>query len=268
VSEINRLAGGEPVLVDPELFELLELSVRLFQMTDGAFDVTSGPLTEIWTVARRDGQLPTPAQLQWALQLVGSGAVELDEHEQTVRLARPGVSLNFGGIGKGYALDRAAEVLENAGIHDFLFQGGRSSVIARGLCGGGEAGKLWSVGVIHPLRPERRLAEIFLRDRALSTSGSQTQSFTFQGRRYGHILDARTGMPADSVLSVTVLANTAAEADALSTALFVLGHDRGLEVCQQIDGVAALFVIPGETAGSIAIDAFNLNSEDWNLIES
>lgn len=269
VSEINRMPPDESAIVGVELGELLAMSLRLYEMTDGAFDVTSGPISDVWAAARREGTLPNPALLERARKTVGSKYVEFDEQQQTVRLLRSGVALNFGGIGKGYALDESATILENAGVNDFLFHGGRSSVLARGTQTNRDTDTTgWTIGVMHPLRPERRLAEIRLRDRALSTSGSLTQSFTFQGQRYGHILDPRTGQPAEGVLAVTVVADTAAVADALSTALFVLGPERGVEFCQQHAGFSAIFVLPGDRAHSIQIETCNFDADDCTFLQA
>ncbi len=268
VSQINRLAPDELAIVSVELGELLAMSLRLYELTDGAFDVTSGPISDVWAAARRNTALPDPALLERVRGKVGSQYVEFDDAEQTVRLLHEGVAINFGGIGKGYALDQSAELLENAGVHDFLFHGGRSSVLARGSQSNRDSASTgWTIGVMHPLRPERRLAEIQLRDRALSTSGSLTQSFTFQGKRYGHILDPRTGWPAEDVLAVTVVASTAAEADALSTALFVLGVDRGVELCREHPEFSALFVLPGDRTQSVRIETCNFEEKDCALLQ-
>ena len=267
VSQLNRLATGDYSFVSPELADLLRLSLRLNKITDGAFDITAGPLAEVWAVARHKSALPGEAEIKQALQRLGCQHLAFDEQEETVKFLRSGIALDFGGIGKGYALDDGASILESDGLLDFLFHGGRSSVLARGKCTDASAGEsAWRVGVIHPLRPSQRLAEVRLENCALSTSGSQTQSFTFGGRRFGHVLDPRTGWPAEGVLSVTVVAPTAAEADALSTALFVLGVDRGVEVCEQHPEYGAIFVAPGNRAGEIKIVSCNLTDQNFRVL--
>ena len=162
--------------------------------------------------------------------------------------------LNLGSIGKGYAVDRAVEHLLAAGVSDFLVHGGQSSVAARGSAVGPlkiaaasdqppaarTARSPWKIGVKDPLRDERRLGQVELNDRALGTSGAQFQSFRHRGRRYGHILDPRTGWPADGMLSVTVLAPTAAEADALSTAFYVMGPEAAMSYCRHRPAIAAI----------------------------
>ena len=223
--------------VEPGLFGLLELALRLSAETGGALDITSTPLWEAWGFARRQGAIPREEQLAEARQLVGSHLVQLDPQQRTVRLLKPGVRLNLGSIGKGYALDRCVQALAESGIGHFLIHGGQSSVIARGMRGIAPAGATtaeagWVVGLRHPLRIDRRVGEIRLRNRALGTSGGQFQSFWHGGRRYGHILDPRTGRPAENALSVTVAAPTALEADALSTAFYVMPPDAVLDHCR------------------------------------
>ncbi len=273
ICQINRTAATGPVEVEPRLFELLRLAMRLHRETDGAFDLTVSPLWEVWGFARRAGTLPTEAQLTEALRDVGSQLVELDARRGTIHFHRQGVRLNFGSIGKGYALDRCAEVLRQAGVEDFLVHGGQSSVLARGAqtarAESRESGpKHWSVGVRHPLRPDRRLAEIRLGDRALATSGSRGQSFVHGGRRYGHILDPRTGQPAEGVLSATAVAPTAAEADALSTAFYVMGPQRTLDFCQSRPEIAAMMVCPIRHRGGIEIQTAGLAEDELTVFSA
>ena len=143
--------------------------------------------------------------------------------QHTIAFRQAGMSINFNSMGKGYALDRMAELLAANDVGDFLLQGGKSSVLARGdQPGSSETG--WLVGVRHPLRPDERMAELVLHDQALSTSGAGTQFFIRRGQRYGHILDPRTGRPAEGLYSATVIAPTAAEAEGLSTAFYVMGR--------------------------------------------
>jgi thiamine biosynthesis lipoprotein len=272
ICHINRTAAREPVEVEPRLFELLELAVRLHGETDGAFDVTTGRLWEAWGFTHRAGALPAEGQLAEALQQVGSHLVELDRRDRTVRFSRPGVELNLGSIGKGYALDRCAEKLHAAGIADFLCHGGQSSVLARGsrrqmrraAADPPEGG--WLVGLRHPRRADRRLAEIRLRDRALATSGSWTQSFMHGGRRYGHILDPRSGRPVEGLLSATVIAPSAALADALSTAFYVLGPAAALDYCRERPEIAAVLVCPVRHSGGFEIRTAGLADDELKLL--
>lgn len=275
---INRAAAGEPVEVEPDLFELLQLGARLYDETSGAFDLTSAALWEVWGFARRAGTVPDEKQLAEARSRVGSHLVELDGQHRTIRFLRDGVQINLGSIGKGYALDRCAERLLQGGVEDFLIHGGNSSVLARGDRAAGDTpaevrgpapsdiARGWSVGVRHPLRPDRRLAEIRLCDGALATSGSWAQSFVHQGRRYGHILDPRSGRPAEGVLSATVIAPSAALADALSTAFYVMGPQESLEYCQDRPEIATVLVCPVRHSGGIEIKTAGLTDDELRLL--
>lgn len=265
ISRINRLAAGRPVEVEPRLFRLLSRASALHRETEGAFDITSGPLTKSWGFFRRAGAVPTAADLAEALAHVGGEGLELDEATATVRLLKPGMELNLGAIGKGYALDRVAELLLASGIEHFLWHGGQSSVLARGACGPSAGDGGWMVDLRHPLRPERSAVEIRLRDRALGTSGAGTQFFRHGGRRYGHILDPRSGWPAEGVFSTTVVTSQAADADALATALYVLGPDCAADWCQRHPDVGLLMFIPGHGGQSVELLSFNLAADDWRL---
>ncbi len=271
IGRLNLVGADLPAEIEPRLFDLLSLAMCIHDATEGAFDITGASLWETWGFARRQGSLPAERDVMEALQSVGSRYVKLDAERRTVQFTRPGIRLNLGSIGKGYALDQAAEVLAKWGVGDFLFHGGQSSVLARGTrAGAGPADATsggWIVGVRHPLRPERRLAEIRLCDRALGTSGSAMQFFRHRGRRYAHILDPRTGRPAEGVLSVTVVASSAALADALSTAFFVLGPGPAREYCDRRPDIAALFVSPPSGAGSPEIHAFGFATDDLRLLD-
>jgi thiamine biosynthesis lipoprotein len=177
------------------------------------------------------------------------------------------VELNPGAIGKGWAIDRVMEKLRDCDVPSALVHGGASSVRAIGGQGIAPSGRRsWPVGVRHPLRPGRRLATVQLIDRALGTSGSGTQFFIERGRRLGHILDPRTGVPAEGVLSATVVAPTAAEADSLSTALYVLGPAGLARVAPAGGAVGAILVAPGKAAGAVRVITANLD-EDLFAIE-
>jgi thiamine biosynthesis lipoprotein len=265
VMRINRLAGASAVGVEPGLYDLLAKAVKLSHDTGGAFDITAGALVKAWGFYRRAGSIPTEADLRAALENVGSQHLVLDDEHRTIRFLRPGIELNLGAIGKGYALDRTGAELVAAGVHDFLFHGGQSSVVARGSAGGREAAG-WTVGLVDPLRQERRLAEIYLRNRALATSGASHQFFRHEGKRYGHILDPRSGWPAQGVFSSTVIAPTAAEADALSTAFYTLGVDAAQAYCDEHPEIGMILLHPGKGASSVEIATVGLGKEDWRLL--
>ncbi len=268
VMDVNRRAADGHVAVEGRLFQILQRAVQLSRETGGAFDITSGPLSRTWGFYRREGQLPDPDALQQAMARVGYGLLELDDQRHTIQFLQRGVEINLNAIGKGYALDRCGEMLREAGVEDFLIHGGQSSVLAGGSRAGLAAGtRGWSVALKHPLKPTQRLAEIWLRDRALGTSGSGVQFFHHQGRRYGHVLDPRTGWPAEGVLSATVLAPNAALADAASTACFVLGPEGTGEYCRKHPEVAAILVCPGQRSGSLDIQTFGLQADDWQRLD-
>ncbi len=241
LSRLNRTAAREPVVVEPSLFDLLVRAAELAERTGGAFDPTAGPLVELWRWCRRQGRIPTQEEIDWVKERVGHWLVEYDRTARTVRFTREGVQLNLGAIGKGYAVDRVGEHLAAGGVTDWLVHGGHSSVLARGRHNGLSG---WPVGLRHPLFPRKRLGTLLLRDAAFSTSGSGVQFFRHQGRKYGHILDPRTGWPAEGLLSVTVIATTAAEADALSTALYVAGLEKALQIWNNSRQVSAVLVPP------------------------
>ncbi len=224
VSRVNRLATDTPVRLSLTTFKLLEKAMQWSVRTDGAFDVTAGPLVEAWGFTQRSGRKPTGQEIDAAIQRVGYENVDLSPAERTIRFTKPGMSINLGAIGKGDALDRLAGQLRDRGLHDFLIHGGNSSVIAAGdqLL---DSGLGWRVGISHPTKPKRRLGGLWLRDMALATSGSGKQFFHHHGRRYGHVIDPRTGYPAGDLLALTVLMASAADADACATGLFVAGSE-------------------------------------------
>jgi thiamine biosynthesis lipoprotein len=259
LSRINALAAAGWVPVSADVYDLLATARDLHARTRGAFDIAAGSIVRAWGFLRRQGRTPTAADLEAALARCGMQWVELDDADRRVRFLRPGVELNPGAIGKGWAIDLAMDHLAAGGAASVLVHGGQSSVRGRGTQGPSVDGRHgWRVGLRHPLRPGRRLATITLDDRALGTSGSGTQFFIDRGRKLGHILDPRTGQPAEGVIAATVLAPTAAAADALSTALYVLGP-AGLPLIAAPRGpVAAILVLPG-AAGTIRVVVANLD---------
>ncbi len=265
VKSINRQASAEPVEVEPRLFALFEQAAALYRETGGAFDITSGPLSQAWGFFRREGRVPSEDEIAAARKLVGMQHVTLDATRRTVAFRQPGVTVNFNSMGKGYALDRMAELLAEQNVNDYLIHGGKSSVLARGDQPGQVEGG-WTIGLRHPLRPAQRVAEFQLRDQALSTSGSGTQFFIRRGKRYGHILDPRTGRPSEGLYSATVIAPTACEADALSTAFYVMGPEKVGDYCAGRPGIAALLVAPGEREGDVRLFDFGLGDEQWTQL--
>jgi thiamine biosynthesis lipoprotein len=237
VSRLNRTASTTGFAATPALVALLERCALLHHDSGGAFDPTSGPLTRCWGFFRRAGAVPPPDPLAAAQSVVGMSHVHIDPATMRVSFARRGVELNFGSIGKGHALDCGARTLRRHGVSTALLSAGSSSVLA---VGPSWSGRSWPVGLRDPRARDRRWAVLHLREAAMATSGSGEQFFTTQGRRYGHILDPRTGHPADACLAATVVASCAAEADALATAFFVGGTARAQAYCATHDNVLAL----------------------------
>jgi thiamine biosynthesis lipoprotein len=269
VIEINRRAAQAPVTVEAGLFQLLMRALEIHRETTGAFDITSSPLSRAWGFFRRAGRFPRPEEIAAALSQVGSHWLQFDEATRQIRFNHPSLEINLNAIGKGYALDRAAALMEQRDLKDFLIHGGQSSIVARGSRTIGNSGTAgWVVALRNPLRLDRQLAEIVLMDRALGTSGAGNQFFHFQGRRYGHIIDPRTGYPADKVLSATVLAPDAATADALATAFFVSGVDESLTYCSTHPQIAAILVVAGRRAGEVEVVSTGLDESELRLIRN
>jgi thiamine biosynthesis lipoprotein len=241
VSRINRRAADRPMTVENRLCRLLAESARLTRDTAGAFDISTGALIKAWGFYRRAGRVPSLEERAEVMQRVGMQHVALDDHRRTIHFLRRGVEINLGSIGKGYALDRAADLLRQEwGITAGLLHGGCSSVYAMGSDPTNPRG--WAVGVTHPWDAERRLAVLRLRDRALGTSAATFQHLEYNGRRLGHILDPRHGWPAEGMASATVTAPTAAEADALATAFFILGVEKAERYCAGHPGIGAVLL--------------------------
>lgn len=247
MSRINRDAFAHAVVAEDKLFQLISLAARVSAETNGAYDITTGALTKAWGFFRRSQRVPTVSERAEVLERTGMQHVVLDGDRSSVRFLRRGLEINLGSIGKGFALDQVADLYRMQGVvTSALLHGGSSSVYALGSEPGGKRG--WSVGIRHPWDQERRLAVLRLRDRGLATSAATFQHLECDGRKLGHILDPRTGWPAEGIASATVVAPTAAEADALSTAFFILGIDGTRQYCEQHPEVGALLLSAEENA--------------------
>jgi thiamine biosynthesis lipoprotein len=237
VSRLNAHAARHPVPVEKGLFDLLALAKRLHEETGGAYDIAVGALIKAWGFYRRQGRVPADAERAALRQRTGMQHVRLDRERQTVAYDRQGLEINLGSIGKGYALDRAAAL---CGVPDLLMHGGHSSVLARGNEAPGKGG--WAVGLLDAQGTGSRRAVLRLRDRALGTSAITHQHFVHQGQRLGHLLDPCTLWPASGVHSATATAPTAAEADALATAFFILGAARTEGYCAAHPEIGAVLM--------------------------
>lgn len=246
ISRLNEDGPYYPVSVSPEVYGLLCTCRELHTATHGAFDVTATPLSEVWGFMRRQGRVPSEEERLAALACVSTDKITWEDEDCALQLGGEGMKVSLGSIGKGFALDAAAAILDRCGLEDYIFHGGWSSITARGARRGRSD---WLVGLRHPLKPAERIMELPLRNRSLGTSGSATQFFWANGHRYGHVIDPRTGFPGTDVLSATVLAPTATEADALATAFYVMGPEQTQAFCESRPELGVIFVLPKDGNG-------------------
>jgi FAD:protein FMN transferase len=245
LSRLNREAAAGPVPVDTELFDFIALCLRYSRESDGAFDVTVGPLMKAWGFFEGDGRVPGEANLAAAREAVGYRHVILDAKQRTIRFDRPGVELDLGGIAKGYAVDRAVGVLRAHGIGAALVSAGGSTLYGLGRPPGEEG---WAVKVRDPIHPGRIAFTTRLRDHALSVSGRHEKSFEVDGVVYSHIMDPRTGRPAPGVLSVAVITGTGTAGDALDDAFYVQGVEGTRRYLERLPPTEACFFLPAAEA--------------------
>jgi FAD:protein FMN transferase len=244
-SELMRLcqkAGGPPVKVSEDLFKILQRAEEISRLSDGAFDVTIGPVVRLWRRARRTGELPDPEELRRALARVGMKKMRLSAKDRTVQLLVMGMLLDLGGIAKGYAAEALLALLRQQGIRHALVAAGGDIVV-----GGPPPGaKGWKIGIAPLDKPNARPSRyLLLRNAGVSTSGSSEQYVVIGGKRYSHIVNPRTGLGVTTQSSVTVV-RPGGTADGLASPICILGPERGLKMIEGIDGAAALIVVAGE----------------------
>jgi thiamine biosynthesis lipoprotein len=237
VSLVNAEAASRPVKISEELFDLLATSIEYSKLTRGAFDITYASVGFLYDFRQR--VRPDEQQIESALPGINYRHIQLDREARTVKFARPGVRIDLGGIGKGYAVDRGIAVLQARGINRALVSAGGDSRII-----GDRFGQPWVVGIRHPDRKDEVIARIPLEDAAISTSGDYERYFDDNGVRYHHIIDPKTGHSASKVRSATVIASTATRTDGLSKTAFVLGAEEALEIYNALDDVDAILVTP------------------------
>jgi thiamine biosynthesis lipoprotein len=235
---LNRHAADGFVSVREDLFRVIEAGIEYGQRSDGAFDITVGPLMRAWWFFRDQGRIPSPAEQARLRSIIGYQHVQLDPARRAIRFEVSGAEIDLGGIAKGWAVDRAADVLRARGITRALIDAGTSSIYALGAPPDQEA---WPIGIRDPLRRDCLIAVIGLKDMSLSTSGSYERYVHVRGKRYSHIMNPKTGWPVEDMLSTTVVAPTALASDALSTAVFVMGATRGSALLED-RGLEGLFV--------------------------
>jgi len=237
ISRLNRAAGGPPITIHPQLFALLTRSLGVWKETGGAFDVTAGPLIRIWKRAIRLRTLPPEDVVAEARALVGSGSLRLAPERHQAQLLKKRMHVDLGAIGKGYIIDQAIEALRGQGIDIALVDAG-GDVFALGKPPGRPG---WLIGVRDPEKPSRILPRpLLVTDCAAATSGDYEQFVVIDGRRYSHIVDPRTGHPAEGVCSVSLIAPDAATADAYATAATVLGAEAAVAFAERHAGVEVL----------------------------
>jgi thiamine biosynthesis lipoprotein len=220
-STVNRFAAERDVTVSPELFNLLAACLDYSRQSEGAFDITVGPLMKVWGFYRGSGRLPHRAEIRGAMSRIGYQHLALNATARTVRFLRPGMEIDPGGIGKGYAVGRMAEILKEQGIRSAFITAGGSSMVAIGAPPG-EPG--WRVKIRDPKDSRKTVAEVILKDEAMSTSGSYEKFFRAEGHIYSHIMDPRTGFPAQGMYSASVIAPKAIDSEAWTKPYYILGR--------------------------------------------
>ncbi len=236
VWEVNQASGDSFVPVGKGLFGLLSRSLRFSRLTKGAFDPTVGPLENLWGFTKDKYRVPKEEEIEMLLPLVGYKRVRLDGLHQRIFLPLKGTKIDLGGVAKGYAADKAAEVMEEMGIPGGIVNAGGDIR----LWGKKPRGGLWRVAIRHPRQQGEFIGYLHLPSQGVATSGDYERCFFQMGKRYHHILDPTTGYPADSAVSVTVIAPSAEQADILATGAFVLGPKRGRELLEALPGVEGI----------------------------
>ena len=259
VAKINAAAGKAAVMVSPEVLKMIRTAVQYGKITQGAFDITVGPLISLWGIGTDHERIPSPEEIHQALTLVGMDDIRIDEKASSVMLTKSGMSIDLGGIAKGFAADEVLRIFKEYGIESALINLGSSSIYALGQKPNGEP---WTVAIRNPRQDGEYLCVVQLADQALSTSGDYERYFIQNGKRYHHIFDPTTGYPAEAgVMSATVVIDGKTEdccmlADILTKAAFVSGTERGFAIIEGLEGSSCM------AAGS---DYRLYCSQDWKL---
>jgi len=245
LAKVNRASGIKPVRVSPSLVDILEKSAEYSRKTGGAFDVTIGPVLRLWGFYRNKGYLPSDKELQEAVSRVGWQNLAIDKKSSTVFLTGRGMALDLGAIAKGYAVDRAAEALKELGIKNAMINAGGNLYAI-----GDKDGTGWNIGIRHPEKDDI-FATLHITNTAVATSGCYERFFDLSGKRFCHIIDAHTGRPIDNgILSVTIIAPTATDADAMSTSVMLLGPDDGFSLLEKTSGFEGLVLFRNAASSS------------------
>lgn len=251
LNHVNAHAADAPVTVSRELFNLLRTCLEVSRKSDGAFDITVGPLMKVWGFYKDSGHLADRSAVQDALTKVGWRNIRLNPLALTVSLAKPGMNLDLGGVGKGYAVDRMAEILRRNGITPALVSAGGSSIYGLGSPPDGPRG--WRIRIRDPKIEGKYVATVFLNNRSLSTSGSYEKFFWADGKIYSHIMDPRTGFPSRGMLSVSIISANTLDSEIWAKPYYILGRTwtekhkpKGFRVliCEDAPGAACSWLVP------------------------
>lgn len=244
ISRINREAGRHPVSVSREMMEVLQRAEEIGRITGGAFDISIGPLMRIWGFfPEREGRIPTSLEIEKIMAQVGWRLIELDRSAETILLLKPGMEIDLGALAKGYVVDKLVKILRQEGIRRALVNAG-GDIFCLGDSPGGQD---WKIGMEHP-RDEGDILKVFkVKNRAIATSGDYRNYFIRSNLRYSHIIDPHTGFPSNSkVVEVSVMAPDCMTADALATAMFVMGAEKGIELLNTLEEVEGIIVTEEE----------------------
>jgi thiamine biosynthesis lipoprotein len=243
LSLVNREAFERPVQVDADLFEVLTAAKLYSCMSGGAFDVTVGPVVQLWRKAKDNGAAPSAEALAKAKEAVGYENLVLDAENKTVQFAKKGMFLDLGGIAKGYAVDKAVELLQKAGL-----KGGMVDIGGNLRCFGTAANgkRHWLIGLQDPQNEDEILMKLNMDDRAVATSGDYRRFVVIDGQKHSHIINPATADSAQDLSSVTIIAPTAMQTDALSTAVTVMGDKKGMALIESIPNTEAILISHGE----------------------
>jgi len=237
-SLINNSAGIKPVQVDKELFDLIYRSIRISDLTQGAFDISYASMDKLWYFDREMKNLPTSQQIAESVSKVGFQNIVLDEKNRTVFLKLKGMKIGFGAIGKGYAADKAKDILIENNVQSGIINASGDLT----AWGQKPSGDDWMVAVVNPLNKSKVFSWLPIKNSSIVTSGNYEKFFNIGGKSYSHIIDPRTGYPSEGILSVTIISENAELADALATSVFVLGTDIGIDMINQLKNVDCIII--------------------------
>lgn len=238
ISKVNQNAGITPVQVDKEVFDLVERAVKISKLTSGAFDISYASMDRIWKFDGSMKEMPSSEAIKKSVEKVGYQNIILNSETSTIFLKNKGMKLGLGGIGQGYIADKIKALLQVKGCNSGLVN------VSGDINTWGKQpdGKSWTVGIVNPMNKNKVFATFPLDDSAVETSGSYEKYVTFNGKRYSHIIDPRTGYPASGIVSVSVFAKQTEIADALATGIFVMGVEVGLDLINQLNGIGCIIV--------------------------